>query len=95
MKVEEKIKNRVIENKIFLAKMRGEASIIVESRINKDRAKKELFYCPNSDCCVHASQLRQVCKLGLLFDGECDEFDEIISRSEILGSQLGDYNIYL
>jgi hypothetical protein len=92
-----KIKNRVIENKTFLAKMRGEESIMVKSRINKDRGKKELFYCPNSDCCIHASQLRQVCKLGLLFNKQCEEFDEILSRSEILGSQLGGYteNIYL
>jgi hypothetical protein len=96
-KENDRINNRVIENKIFLAKMRGENSIRIQSRINKDRGRRELFYCPNSDCCINGSQLRQVCKLGLLFNKQCDEFDEILSRSEILGTQLGNSpdNIYL
>jgi len=95
--MENSVNNRVLENKIFLAKMRGEECIIVKSRINKDRGKKELFYCPNADCCIHGSQLRQVCKRGLVFVKKCEEFDEILSRSEIFGTQLGGSpeNIYL
>lgn len=74
-------KNKVIFNKIFLAYVHGDKSIILPSRINKST---KLYQCPHSDTCVNGSKLRGVCKIGLCFRKKCAVYDEIISYSETL-----------